>query len=266
MQTIGELFNLSGKAAVVTGGASGIGEAICRRLAEAGAAVTVMDINLDGARRLAGAIESAGGKAQAVQADASSTADAERVMESTAQAFGSVDILVNNAGIYPMSPVLNTTEQLWDRVINLNLKGTFLYSQAAARRMIAAGRGGRIINIASTDGLKPTGMVAHYNASKGGVVMLTKAMALELAPHRILVNAVAPGGILTPGTLGTQQELQRIKGKTLEEMINDFAARFPLGRMGDPDDVARAILFLAGGASDYITGSIIVVDGGYLLS
>jgi len=266
VQKIGELFNLSGKAAVVTGAATGIGQAIAMRLSEAGAAVTIADINLEGARQAAEQIRSAGGKAQGIKADASSAADAETVMESTVQAFGSVDILVNNAGIYPISPVLNTTEQLWDRVLNLNLKGAFLYSQAAARRMVAAGKGGRIINMASTDGLKPTGSLVHYNASKGGVVMLTKAMALELAPHKILVNAIAPGGILTLGTLGTQQEIQRLKGKTLEEMLNEFAVRFPLGRMGDPDDVARVALFLAGSAADYITGAIIVVDGGYLLS
>ncbi|MBM3132543.1 MAG: SDR family oxidoreductase [Chloroflexi bacterium] len=266
MQKIADLFNLSGKAAVVTGGAIGIGQAIALRLAEAGAAVTITDINLDGAKQVVAQIEGAGGKARAIQADASSATDAEKVVHATVEAFGSIDILVNNAGIYPVSPVMKTSEQLLNRVLNLNLKGPFVYSQAAARQMIKAGQGGRIINLASTDGLKPTGFVAHYNASKGGVVMLTKAMALELAPHKILVNAVAPGGILTPGTVNTQQAMQDATGKSIEQLIEQMAPRFPLGRMGDPDDVARAVLFLAGGASDYMTGTIVVVDGGYLLS
>lgn len=266
MQSIAELFDLSGKAAVVTGGAIGIGQAICTRLAEAGAGIMIVDIDEAGAGQTADMARAVGGRAEVVKADARSGADAKRVIQAALDAFGSVDILVNNAGMYPISPVLDTPEELWDKVLNLNLKGPFVYAQAAAAAMIEAGHGGKIINMASTDGLKPTGRLAHYNASKGGVIMLTKALALELAPHGIIVNAVAPGGILTPGTMQTQQQMQQITGRSLEQMIEDMAPKFPLGRMGEPDDVARAVLFLASGAADYTTGETIVVDGGYLLA
>lgn len=265
MQTIAELFDLTGRGVVVTGGGIGIGQAISLRLAEAGASVMITDIDIDAANQSVNMISSLGGKAQAIRADARSGEDARKVMKATREAFGSLDILVNNAGIYPISPVMDTTEELWDRVLDINLKGPFVYAQAAAEEMIASGRGGRIINMASTDGLRPTGRLVHYNSSKGGVIMLTKALALELAPHKILVNAVAPGGILTPGTLQTQESIQAVTGKTLEEMLTEIAPKFPLGRMGEPDDVARVVLFLASGASDYITGETLIVDGGYLL-
>ena len=266
MQTIAELFDLSGQSALVTGGGIGIGQAISLRLAEAGAGIMITDINLAAANQTVEMIKASGGKAQAIQADASSATDAKRTAQATIDAFGKLDILVNNAGIYPVSPFMETSETLWDRVLDLNLKGTFLYTQAIAEVMIKADQGGKIINMASVDGIRPTGLVAHYNASKGGVIMLTKAMALELAPHRILVNAVAPGGILTPGTCQTGDEMQKVTGKSLEQMAVDIGQRIPLGRMGEPEEVANVVLFLASAAANYITGEIIVVDGGYLLS
>jgi len=266
MQTIAELFDLSGQSALVTGGGIGIGQAISLRLAEAGASIMITDINLEAANQTVEMIKVSGGKAQAIQADASSAADAKRTAQATIDTFGKLDILVNNAGIYPVSPFMETSETLWDRVLDLNLKGTFLYAQAIAEVMIKANQGGKIINMASVDGIRPTGLVAHYNASKGGVIMLTKAMALELAPHRILVNAVAPGGILTPGTCQTGDEMQKVTGKSLEQMAVDIGQRMPLGRMGEPEEVANVVLFLTSAAANYITGEIIVVDGGYLLS
>ena len=266
MATISELFDLSGKSSIVTGGGTGIGQAISLRLAEAGASVMITDINLEAGNQTVEMIKADGGTAQAIQADASSAVDAGKTAQETIDAFGKIDILVNNAGIYPVSPVMETSEMLWDRVLDLNLKGTFLYSQAIAEVMIKADRGGKIINMASVDGIRPTGLVAHYNASKGGVIMLTKAMALELAPHRILVNAVAPGGIITPGTCQTGDEMQKVTGKSLEQMAVDIGQRMPLGRMGEPDEVACVVLFLASGCADYMTGEIVVVDGGYLLS
>ena len=264
-QSIAELFNLSEKGTIVTGGAMGIGKAISLRLAEAGAAVMIADLDLDTANATADEIKSNGGKAQAIQADASKSDDAEKVIESTMEAFGSVDILVNNAGIYPLLPVMRVEEQLWDKVIDINLKGSFLYAQAAAKAMIDAGNGGKIINLASVDGFHPNGNATPYNASKGGVVMLTKALALELAPHKILVNAVAPGSIITPGTK-SWGAAAIADGLTYEQLGKSFMGRIPLERPGEPDDIAKVVLFLASAAADYMTGDVLLVDGGYLLS
>ncbi len=265
-QTIQELFDLTGKGAVVTGGAMGIGKAIVERLCEAGAGVMITDINSDAAKQALEEIKAKGGKVEAVQADAGSAEDAEQVVQAALDAFGSLDVLVNNAGIYPFSPVLDTTEELWDKVIDLNLKGTFVYSQAAAQVMAQSRKGGKIINLASVDAFRPTGMCAHYNASKGGVVMLTKALALELAPMNIMVNAVAPGGIATPGVADIQKNLLGTTGTDSDQMVSDFLERVPAGRMGEPDDIAKVVLFLAGGASDYMCGEVVVVDGGLLLA
>jgi len=244
----------------------GIGQAISCRLAEAGASVTITDIDLEAASQTVEQIKAKGGKAQAIQADARSTADAKKVVQAIVEAFGSLDILVNNAGVYPFSPALQTSEELWNKVHNINLKGVFFYSQAGAREMIRAGHGGKIINIASIDALHPYGGVAHYSASKAGVVMLTKALALELAPHNILVNAIAPGGIETPGTKAARATLAVSSGITEESIIEGFVARLPLHRMGEPDDVAKVVLYLASATADYMTGSLVLVDGGFLLS
>lgn len=265
-QTIAELFDLSGKGAVVTGGAMGIGRAIVFRLAEAGASVMIADLNLEAANQTAEEVRSRGAKAQAIHADVGSAADAKKVARGTVEAFGSLDILVNNAGIYPLVPLMRVTEEVWDRVLDVNLKGSFLYAQSAAEEMIKASRGGRIINIASIDALKPQEMGVHYNASKGGVVMLTKALALELAPHKILVNTVAPGGIITPGVEVANKEYSKATGIEADILMQGFAQRIPLGHRGEPDDIAKVVLFLASGAADYMTGSFLLVDGGYLLS
>lgn len=265
MLSVTELFDLTGKTALVTGGATGIGEAISRRLATAGANVMIADINLEAANVTAESINERECHSRACEADASQASHAIQVVQDTVDTYGGIDILVNNAGIYPASPFMETSKELWDKVINLNLSGPFLFSQAAAQAMIAAGKGGKIINMASVDGIRPTGYMVHYNSSKGGVIMLTKAMALELAPHQIMVNAVAPGGIITAGTVTTGEEMTRITGKSMEEFAAEMGNRMPLGRMGDPDEVARVVLFLSSKASNYITGETIVVDGGYLL-
>lgn len=253
--SITQLFDLTGKAAIVTGGAMGIGQGIVLRLAEAGAAVMITDINLEAANNTVNQVRSKGGKAEAIKADASSVADARRTVQETVRAFGRLDILVNNAGIYPFAPALQMTEELWDKVLDINLKGLFFYSQAAAQEMMNEGHGGKIINIASIDALHPTGNLVHYDASKGGVVMVTKALALELGPHNIKVNAIAPGGIQTPGASGPV---------TSDEFMQAFISKIPLRRMGVPDDIAKVVFFLASGASDYMTGSLVVVDGGFL--
>lgn len=263
---IAQLFDLKGKSAIVTGGAMGIGQAIALRLAEAGAAITIADVNLNAANATIEQIKAQGGKAQAVHADTASVADAKRVVEMTLTAFGSIDILVNNAGIFPFSPATQTTEELWDKVLDVNLKGAFFYSQAVAQKMIAAGHGGKIIMIASIDSLHPTGNLAHYDASKGGMLMLMKSLAVEFGRYHINVNAIAPGGIQTPGGESQAATILKATGMTPEQMVKGFVSRIPLGRMGAPDDIAKAVLFLASAAADYMTGSLMVVDGGYLLS
>ena len=265
MKTIAQLFDLSGKGSVVTGGAMGIGQGIAFRLAEAGAGVMVADIDLKAATQTAEQIKASGGKARSIHADVRSAADAEKVAQATVDAFGSLDILVNNAGIYPSSRFLDTSEESVDKVLDVNLKGAFLYSQAAARAMIKAGHGGKIINMASIDALKPMGGHTHYGASKSGVVMLTKSMALELAADKILVNAVAPGGIQTPGSDAVKSTMSQALGMTEEGLMQAFLQRVPLGRLGEPDDIAKVVLFLASGAADFMTGELILVDGGHLL-
>ncbi|WIG60759.1 MAG: Oxidoreductase, short-chain dehydrogenase/reductase family [Ktedonobacterales bacterium] len=265
--SIAQLFDLNGKVAIVTGGALGIGQAIAYRLAEAGAAVLISDINIEAARETVAQIAARGGTAGAIRADTSSASDARAVAEEAVRTFGRLDILVNNAGIFPFAPALDMTEAQWDKVLDVNLKGAFLYAQAAARQMVAGDHGGRIINIASIDGLHPTGNLAHYDSSKGGMVMLTKALALEFGRRGIAVNAIAPGSVNTPGARSAGEALARAENASVEEMSNEsFTARIPLGRSGEPDDIARVALFLASAAADYITGDVIVVDGGYLLS
>ncbi len=252
--TITELFDLTGKGAIVTGAGIGIGRGIALRLAEAGAGVIVTDIDMDAIELTVDKIRANGGEARAIYADSASLEDSKNVMQSTLETFGNIDILVNNAGVYFMKSFLSVTEEIWDNLMNVNLKGLFFYSQAAAQEMIKGGRGGRIINIASKDSIHPTAKMATYDASKGGVAMLTKTMALEMASHNILINAIVPGGILTPGA--KKHASDALGGQP----------RIPLKRLGTPDDIARAALFLASDAAEYITGTLVVVDGGFLIS
>ncbi len=244
---------MSGKNAIVTGGALGIGFGIVKRLTEAGANVLIADMNEDAAKASA---EKLGERVAAMKADVSQ--DAEGIVARCVEIFGSLDIFVNNAGIYPMSLMAETSTDLFDKVYQVNLKGTAFCAKAAAQQMINQGSGGKIINVASIDSFHPSMVgLAAYDASKGGVLMLTKSLALEYAAHNVLVNGIAPGGILTEGAGA---------GKMDEAMISGFASRIPLQRMGTPDDVAKVALFLASDAADYMTGSIIVVDGGVLLA
>lgn len=266
-QTVEKLLDLSGKAAIVTGGGSGIGRAVALRLAEAGANVTIADIDEAGALETCKMVQAAGGEAQAIFADVRSRADAAKACEAAAGKLGRLDILVNNAGIYPALPVLNLTDDVWESVMGINLRGALVFSQAAAQQMIKAGNGGRIVNMVSLEALHPVVMHSHYSASKAGLVMLTKSMALELAPHKIAVNAVAPGVIWTPGLDKQLRGFYEPAGMTADQLLQATVyPRVPAGRLGEPDDVARVALFLASKAADYITGDVIVVDGGYLLT
>ena len=252
---IAQMMSLEGKAAIVTGGAMGIGRGIALRLAQAGASVMIADINDETGNQIVEKIKSMGADAQFVRADTSSVSDADKVVEATVKAFGRLDILVNCAGVYPFTKVMEITEEAWDRVFDINTKGAFFFSQAVAQGMIKAGHGGKIINIASVGALSPTGGLVHYDSSKSAVIMITKAMALELGEHGISVNAIAPGAIVTPGT---SDRLGSDRGKFL-------ASNLPLGRLGEPDDIAKVVLFLTSAAADYMTGSVVVVDGGRLL-
>ena len=260
---LSRLLDLSGKAAMITGGAMGIGYGIALRLSEAGASVAIADVNQMAVDAAAAKLKALGRTAIALRCDVSQEADVVRAVQATVAAFGSLDILVNNAGIFPFKPVLEMEEALWRKVHDVNLKGLFLCSREAAKQMVAQGRGGRIINIASVDAFHPSGVgLAHYDASKGGVVMFTKSLALELGPHHIQVNGIAPGSIATEGAAAATAGLAPA---ALEAMAAAFAQRIPLKRAGTPDDIATVALFLASDMARYMTGDTIVVDGGYLL-
>jgi 2-deoxy-D-gluconate 3-dehydrogenase len=259
-------FDLSGKSAIVTGGAMGIGFGIASRLTEAGANVLVADIDDDAAARAVEKLSGARGGVAATRGDVSDPSTGAELAQRCAAQFGSVDVLVNNAGIYPIAPFTDVTPEVFDKIVAVNLRGLLFTAQGVARTMIEQGRGGVIVNIASMDGLHPSfpGLAA-YGASKGAVVQLTKNMALELAPHRIRVVSVAPGAIETEGAAkvaesGDMSEEER-------QAIGDaMTARIPLGRMGNPDDIAKVVLFLASSAADYMTGENVLVDGGILLT
>lgn len=254
-----DLISLRGKVAAVTGAGRGIGRAIALRLAEAGAAVAVADVDGDLALSVTGEIRAAGGSAEAAPCDVSDESDVRSLMRACSDQMGGIDVLVNNAGIFPSCPVLEMETAAFDRVLSVNLRGVFLCTREAALAMVEQGRGGAIVNVTSIDALHPSMVgLAHYDASKHGVWGFTKNAALELAPHGIRVNALAPGGVLTEGV----QEM----GAGTAEAIEAFSERIPMGRMGDPDEIARAVLFLASPLSEYMTGSQVVVDGGRLLA
>ena len=266
---IQQQFDLDGKVAVITGGAMGIGKGIAEALAGAGANVMIADVAMESADETVEAIRATGAKASAVRADIAVVSDASKLVEATVKEFGRLDILVNNAGYMRIMPFLDITEAQYDTTLDVNLKGMFFCSQAAAREMIRQGEGGRIINIASLAAFLPTPPLAHYSASKGGVVSLTKAMAKELASYGILVNAVVPGGVATPGAVATGADIMEKSGqmpKEIEDELTGFMMRVPLNRVAEPEDIGIVVLFLASPASKYTVGSIIVADGGVMLT
>lgn len=257
-EPLAQLIDLSGRNAIVTGGAMGIGLGIVRRLHEAGACVLIADLDLDAAQQVVAELNGPAGRpgsALALRCDVSDQASVEEAVQGAVSSFGGLHILVNNAGIYPMLPLAQLDLQTFKRVLDVNLSGLFLCTKIASERMIAQGQGGRIVNVTSIDALHPSMVgLSHYDASKHGAWGFTKNVALELAQHRIWVNAVAPGGIRTPGV-----------GDLNDEMTKQFESLIPMGHMGDPDDIGRAVLFLASELASYITGTQIVVDGGRLL-
>jgi NAD(P)-dependent dehydrogenase (short-subunit alcohol dehydrogenase family) len=251
-------MRLQNKTAIITGAGKGIGRAIAQAMAEAEARVVVSDILLDNCREVVNEIEERGGKGLAIKCDVASKADIDNMITQTVADFGKLDILVNNAGILNFKPFLELTEEDWDKTLSVNLKGQYLCAQASAREMISNGWG-RIINIASIShggcGIAfPE--IAHYTASKGGVVALTEALALELTPQGINCNAICPGAVDTDMTRGIKQ------GGQLEQVL----MRIPKGRMGRPSEIAKLAVFLASDESEYISGASIIIDGGWLTS
>ncbi|MBU4269191.1 MAG: 3-oxoacyl-[acyl-carrier-protein] reductase [Acidobacteria bacterium] len=239
--------------AIVTGGARGIGKAIARRLAKEGMNIVISDIMGEEAVKTAREIEATGVRTLAVTTDVSKSHDAEELIKQTMAAFGSVDILVNNAGITRDNLSIRMGESDWDLVMSINLKGTFLCSQFAAKEMMKK-RFGRIVNLASVSGILGTAGQANYAASKAGIIALSKSMARELGGRNITVNAVAPGFILTEMT------------KKLPENVKEaYITQIALKRAGTPEDVAEAVYFLASPAAQYITGTVLNVSGGLLI-
>lgn len=250
-------MRLQDKVAFITGAGAGIGREIAIHFSESGAKVVVAEIVEKRGQEVARMIENSGGEALFARVDVSSIPAIEAGVTQAIERFGKIDILVNNAGILEYRPFLNIVEKNWDRLINVNLKGSFFCAQFVAREMIRLGIKGSIINLASIASELAIEFQTHYVTSKGGVRMMTKGLALELAPHNIRVNAIAPGVILTEMTRDDLEE------PTVRE---EALKKIPLGRLGTGLDVARAALFLASEESDYITGSLIFVSGGFEIS
>jgi len=249
-------MKLSNKTAIVTGARRGIGRAIALALAGEGANVVVSDISQADCQNVVNELRELGRRGLALNCDVSSREEVDDMVRRTVAEFGRVDILVNNAGIISYRPFLELTDDDWDKTLNVNLKGQFLCARAAARDMVK-NKWGRIINIASISyggcGIAFP-LIAHYTASKGGVIALTEALALELTPRGINVNAVCPGAIDTDMAKGVKE------GGQLAQVL----ARIPKGRLGQPEEIASLVVFLASEESDYISGAAIVVDGGWL--
>ena len=249
-------MKLANKTAIVTGARRGIGRAIALALAKEGANLVVSDISQEDCQKVVTEVEGFGGKGLALKCNVTSRAEVEDMVRRAVAEFSRMDILVNNAGIIGFKPFLKLTDEDWENTLNVNLKGQFLCAQAAAKEM-AKNKWGRIINIASISsggcGIAFP-LIAHYTASKGGIMALTEALALELTPQGINVNAICPGAIDTDMAKGTKESGQ------LEQVL----LRIPKGRLGQPEDIANLAVFLASGESDYISGAAIVIDGGWL--
>ncbi|MCF7791458.1 MAG: 3-oxoacyl-[acyl-carrier-protein] reductase [Victivallales bacterium] len=244
---------LEGKVAIVTGGARGIGKSISKKLAEEGAAVAIVDVLLEIAEETVEEFKGQGFKAAAFKADVSSVEEVNETVKAVTGQFGRIDILVNNAGITKDTLLMRMTEQDWDAVMNINLKGTFNFTKAVIRPMMKA-KGGKIVNIASVVGRMGNPGQANYSASKAGIIGFTKTVAKEFASRKICANAIAPGFIQTDMT------------KAISEDATDaFLSVIPLKRGGKPEDVANAVCFFCSNDSDYVTGQVLNVDGGMLM-
>lgn len=251
-------MRLAGRRALITGGGTGIGRATAALFAREGAAVMVSGRRRAELEETVRRIEKAGGRAALVQGDVGSPADAERMVAETRTALGGLDVLVNSAGVITRNAsVTSVPLEDWERVIRTDLTGVFLVSRFAVQAMIEAGRGGAVVHVSSVSGIVGDPKLAPYDAAKGGVNLLTKNMALDYAPHGIRVNAVCPGRIWTP------MPMSRLgPGDDPDEVLARWGKNIPLGRVGTPEDVAQAVLFLASDEASWITAAWLVVDGG----
>lgn len=256
-------MKLKNEIAIVTGAGRGIGRGIAIRLAQEGGHVVVCDINMGNAEKVSREIKGINPDARGfpIRTDVSIEKEVESMVSRVLKDLGTIDILVNNAGILAITPAIEITEEEWDRVLAVNLKGPFLCSKHVAREMVKR-RKGKIINIASNAGKRGDRFLAHYCASKFGVIGLTQAFATELGPHNVHVNAVCPGFIETAMFAVLDEGFGKYLGKTPEENRQDFVSLVPLGRMGTPDDVGSLVAFLASKDADYIHGQAINLCGG----
>ena len=255
-------MQLADKVAIITGAGSGMGKAIAQAYAREGARVVIADVNLAAAQEVAHDVASTGGEASAVQIDVRDRTQAQAMVDAAVERFGGVDILVNNAGVGRIIPFLETTNDDWDYMFDVNCKGLLWCSQAAARQMIAQDRGGKIINLASQAGRRGEALVLAYCASKACVISMTQSMALALAPHKINVNGIAPGIVDTPFWVEVDKQFAKLLGWEVGEPKRRFVESIPLGRIEQPDVVTGAAIFLASADSDYMTQQTLNVDGG----
>jgi NAD(P)-dependent dehydrogenase (short-subunit alcohol dehydrogenase family) len=253
---------LRGRVAIITGAGQGLGKAMAQRLAGEGALVVIADLREDAANQTASQIEAEGARALAMRTDVTQASDVAEMVRRTLSEMGRLDIVVNNAGIGPnVFPIVELPEEEWTKVLAVNLTGTFLCCREAARHFMAQ-EGGSIINISSINGLSPSVFVAAYNVAKAGVISLTKTLAMELAVYGVRVNSICPGPVYTEINQKLMPQRAEILGITVEEMVERVRSGVPLGRWGEPEDIAAAVAFFASDDAAFITGEVLTVAGG----
>ena len=248
-------MRLKDKVIIVTGGAAGLGQAMCQRCAEEGAAVVVADIYLEGAQQTASDIEKKGGKAIAVQVDVKNKAQVQRMVDSAVENMGHIDVLVNNAGIFSRGPSTEVSEEDWDRMMDINVKGSFLCSQAVLKHMVEKKIPGSLIHMSSIAGFVGFAESLAYCTSKGAIVQMSKVLALEFGPHGIRSNVIAPGTFNTAMNDWFLKDAESLKGSLTS---------IPLGRLGEPEEIASTVVFLASDEASYFNGAVMLHDGGQI--